>query len=60
MSSMISMLKRTQWMDEQRKRKTIPLNLSKRDQLKKEENFNIIQMTNIVRVAKGLARVQKH
>ena len=41
-------------MDKQRKRKTIPLNLSKRDELKKEENFNIIQMTNAVRVAKGL------
>ncbi len=48
------LLKRTQWMDKQRKRKTIPLNLSKRDELKKEENFNIIQMTNAVRVAKGL------
>ena len=48
------LLKRSQWLEEQRKRKTIPLNLVKRDQLKKEEDEKIIQMTNTVRIAKGL------
>ncbi len=48
------LLKRSQWLEEQRKRKTIPLNLVKRDQLKKEEDEKIIQMTNTVRIEKGL------
>lgn len=50
------LLKRSQWIEEQRKRKTIPLNLAKRDQLKKEEDTKIIKITNDVREAKGLPK----
>jgi carboxyl-terminal processing protease len=48
------LLQRTQWMEEQRKRKTIPLNLAKRDELKKQEDEKLLRMTNAVRTAKGL------
>ncbi|HSC75061.1 MAG TPA: carboxy terminal-processing peptidase [Pseudomonadales bacterium] len=50
------LLKRSQWIEEQKKRKTIPLNLAKRDQLKKEEDAKILKMTNDVRAAKGLPK----
>lgn len=48
------LLNRDSWLEELRKRKTIPLNMAKRQQIKKEENENIIQMTNTVRAIKGL------
>jgi carboxyl-terminal processing protease len=50
------LLQRDQWRKEERERKTIPLNLAKRDKLKKEEDEKIIQMANTIRAAKGLPK----
>jgi carboxyl-terminal processing protease len=50
------LLKRSQWIEDQRKKKTIPLNMAKRDQLKKDEDAKIIKITNDVREAKGLPK----
>lgn len=43
------------WFDEQRARKSLPLNLAAREALKKQDNERVLAMNNKVRVAKGLA-----
>lgn len=46
--------KQRQWLDEQRNRKSLPLNLAARESLKKEEDQKILAMNNEVRLAKKL------
>jgi carboxyl-terminal processing protease len=48
------LMKRRQWMDDQRKRKTIPLNLVRREEIKKNDNAFFLHLTNSVRKEKGL------
>lgn len=42
------------WLDEQRARKTLPLNIAAREKLKQEENQRVLAMNNKVRAAKKL------
>lgn len=42
------------WFDQQRARKTLPLNLQAREKLKQQDNQRVLAMNNKVRIAKGL------
>lgn len=46
--------KQRNWLQEQRKRKTLPLNIAAREAMKKEEDARILAMTNDVRAARKL------
>jgi carboxyl-terminal processing protease len=48
-----ALLERRDWLEEQRLRKTLPLNLVERKTLKQDEDKKLLEMTNAVRAAKG-------
>jgi carboxyl-terminal processing protease len=47
------LLERRDWVEALRNRKTLPLNLAKREQLKDSDDKRLIDFTNVVRAVKG-------
>lgn len=48
-----TLLERRDWIEALRNRKTLPLNFTKREQLKEEDDKKLIDLTNAVRLKKG-------